>query len=53
VLGPPTYTLTGVNNVNSAATTCLLNAKVAAESITLFGQDSTWYGKPAPADSCP
>jgi LCP family protein required for cell wall assembly len=53
VLGPPTYTLTGVNDVNSASTTCLINAKVAAESITLFGQDSTWYGKPAPADSCP
>ena len=53
VLGPPTYTRTGVNNVNSADTTCLINAKVAAESITLFGQDSTWYGKPAPADSCP
>ena len=53
VLGPPTYTLTGVNDVNSASTTCLINAKVAAESITLFGQDSTWYGKPAPPNTCP
>ena len=52
VLGPP-YTITGVNNVNSAATTCLLNARVAALSIQLFGKDSTWYGKPAPANTCP
>jgi LCP family protein required for cell wall assembly len=33
--------------------TCLLYDKVAAESIKLFGQDSTWYGKPPPAYTCP
>ncbi len=52
VLGPP-YTITNVNNINSAATTCLLNNKVAALSIQFFGQDSTWYGKPPPANTCP
>ncbi len=51
VLGPP-YTVTNINYINSAATTCLLNDKVAALSIQLFGTDSTWYGKPAPADTC-
>jgi hypothetical protein len=30
-----------------------LNAKVAALSIQLFGKDSLWYGKPAPANTCP
>ncbi len=52
VLGPP-YTLTNVNNVNSASTTCLINAKVAALSVQWFGSDSTWFGKPAPANTCP
>ena len=33
--------------------TCLLYPKVAAESITLFGTDSTWSGKPVPNFSCP
>lgn len=33
--------------------TCLLYPKVAAESIALFGTDSTWSGKPVPAFSCP
>ena len=32
---------------------CLLNAKVAAMSVKLFGKDSLWYGKPAPANTCP
>lgn len=32
---------------------CLLYGKVAAESVTLFGADSTWSGKPAPAFTCP
>jgi LCP family protein required for cell wall assembly len=32
---------------------CLINAKVATLSIQLFGTDSTWYGKPAPANTCP
>ena len=36
-----------------AANSCLYNDKVAAESIKLFGQDSTWYGKPPPANTCP
>jgi LCP family protein required for cell wall assembly len=53
VLGPPTYTLTNVNNINNAATTCLINSKVAALSIQLFGKDSLWSGKPAPANTCP
>jgi LCP family protein required for cell wall assembly len=53
VLGPPTYTILNVNHVDSASTTCLLNDKVAALSIQLFGKDSTWYGKPAPANTCP
>ncbi len=52
VLGPP-YTITGVNSLSSAATTCLVNARVAALSVQLFGRDSTWYGKPAPANTCP
>jgi LCP family protein required for cell wall assembly len=50
VLGPP-YTITGISNVNSA--NCLLNDKVAALSVQLFGTDSLWYGKPAPANTCP
>jgi LCP family protein required for cell wall assembly len=53
VLGPPTYTLTSGNSASSAATSCLINAKVAELSIQLFGEDSTWYGKPAPANTCP
>jgi len=52
VLGPP-YTLLNVNTTSTASTTCLLNYKVAALSIQLFGQDSLWYGKPAPANTCP
>jgi LCP family protein required for cell wall assembly len=50
VLGPP-YTVTGTSNSNAA--NCLLNDKVAALSVQLFGTDSLWYGKPAPADTCP
>ena len=50
VLGPP-YSMTGISNVT--ASTCLINAKVAALSIQWFGTDSTWYGKPAPANTCP
>ena len=50
VLGPP-YTITGISNVNAA--NCLLNDKVAALSVQLFGADSLWYGKPAPANTCP
>jgi LCP family protein required for cell wall assembly len=52
VLGPP-YTILNVNKTNSASTTCLLNYKVAQLSVQLFGQDSTWYGKPLPANTCP
>jgi LCP family protein required for cell wall assembly len=52
VLGPP-YTILGVNNLSSADTTCLLNDKVADLSIQLFGADSLWFGKPAPANTCP
>ena len=50
VLGPP-YTVTGTSNVNAA--NCLLNDKVAELSVKLFGKDSLWYGKPAPANTCP
>ena len=50
VLGPP-YTITGTSNVNAA--NCLLNDKVAALSIQLFGADSLWSGKPTPANTCP
>ena len=50
VLGPP-YSILGISKVNSS--TCLLNNKVAALSIKLFGTDSLWYGKPAPANTCP
>ena len=32
---------------------CLFNARVAAESVKLFGHDSLWYGKHAPANTCP
>jgi LCP family protein required for cell wall assembly len=49
VLGPP-YTVTGISNVNAA--NCLLNDKVAALSIQLFGADSLWNDKPAPANTC-
>jgi len=52
VLGPP-YTILNVNTTSAADTSCLLNYKVAALSIQLFGQDSLWYGKPAPANTCP
>ncbi len=52
VLGPP-YTVTGLIGSGTAATTCLLNYKVAELSIQLFGKDSLWYGKPAPANTCP
>jgi LCP family protein required for cell wall assembly len=51
VLSPPTYSKTGISTVT--ASSCLLNAQVAALSIQWFGQDSTWYGKPAPANTCP
>ena len=50
VLGPP-YTVTGISTANAA--NCLLNDKVAALSIRLFGSDSLWNGKPAPANTCP
>jgi LCP family protein required for cell wall assembly len=50
VLGPP-YSVTGISSATSS--TCLINAKVAALSIQLFGKDSTWYGKPTPRDTCP
>jgi hypothetical protein len=32
---------------------CLFNARVAALSVKLFGTDSLWSGKPAPANTCP
>jgi LCP family protein required for cell wall assembly len=51
VLGPP-YSISGINYVNSAATWCLRNDRVAALSIYLFGKDSLWYHKRAPADTC-
>ncbi len=47
VLGPP-YSI-----LNSNGSSCLLNYKVAELSIQLFGKDSTWYGKPTPANTCP
>ena len=50
VLGPP-YTITGTSTTNAA--NCLLNDKVAALSVQLFGPDSLWYGRPAPANTCP
>jgi LCP family protein required for cell wall assembly len=52
VLGPPTYTIIP-QTTGSADTTCLLNDKVANLSIQLFGQDSLWYGKKTPANTCP
>jgi LCP family protein required for cell wall assembly len=48
VLSVPEY---GIYLPGSAS--CLFNARVAAESIVLFGTDSTWSGKPAPANTCP
>jgi len=51
VLGPPTYTVTGISTVT--ASSCLINAKVAALSVQWFGTDSLWYGKPAPRSTCP
>ena len=53
VLGPPTYTITNFPHTSSASTTCLLNYRVAELSVQLFGKDSTWYGKPPPANTCP
>ena len=47
VLGPP-YEIPAL-----AAIYCLLNDKLAALSVQWFGTDSTWYGKPAPANTCP
>jgi hypothetical protein len=47
VLGPP-YEIPA-----PAAIYCLLNDKLAALSVQWFGTDSTWYGKPAPANTCP
>jgi LCP family protein required for cell wall assembly len=51
VLAPPTYSITGISTVT--ASSCLLNSKVAALSIQFFGKDSLWYGKSAPANTCP
>jgi LCP family protein required for cell wall assembly len=51
VLGPP-YTIVNSGGSSTAATTCLLNARVAELSVSLFGSDSLWYGKPAPANTC-
>jgi LCP family protein required for cell wall assembly len=51
VLAPPTYSTTGISKLTSS--TCLLNDKVAALSVQWFGVDSTWYGKPAPSNTCP
>jgi LCP family protein required for cell wall assembly len=50
VLGPP-YSIPIPNDPYYRY--CLLNAKVVALSIQWFGQDSTWYGKPTPANTCP
>ena len=47
VLGPP-YEVAA-----PAAIYCLLNDKLAALSVQWFGTDSTWYGKPAPPNTCP
>ena len=47
VLGPP-YEIPA-----PASMYCLLNDKLAALSIEWFGTESTWYGKPAPASTCP
>jgi LCP family protein required for cell wall assembly len=52
VLGPPDYTIIP-KTTGTAATTCLLNDRVAALSVQIFGQDSLWYGKKAPANTCP
>jgi LCP family protein required for cell wall assembly len=52
VLGPPDYTVILPSGTSTASTTCLLNARVAALSVQLFGTDSLWYGKPAPANTC-
>jgi LCP family protein required for cell wall assembly len=47
VLGPP-YEIPA-----PASMYCLLNDKLAALSIEWFGTESTWYGQPAPASTCP
>jgi LCP family protein required for cell wall assembly len=47
VLGPP-YEIPA-----PAAIYCLLNDKLAALSIQWFGTESTWSGKPTPANTCP
>jgi LCP family protein required for cell wall assembly len=37
----------------SGSAICLYNSKVAALSVQLFGKDSLWSGKRAPAGTCP
>jgi LCP family protein required for cell wall assembly len=51
VLGPP-YTTSISSLIAGKASICLSMPKMAAESVTLFGQDSLWYGK-HPVDTCP
>ncbi len=46
------YSTSMMKTVNNGSS-CLFNAKVAQESITLFGTDSLWYGKPLPVNTCP
>ena len=48
VLSVPEY-----GNYFGSSSSCLDNAKLAALSIQLFGSDSLWSGKPAPANTCP
>jgi LCP family protein required for cell wall assembly len=54
VLSPTAgYSIYYKTDVSQPSRLCLLNAKVAALSVKLFGKDSLWYGKPAPANTCP
>ena len=54
VLSPTAgYSVYYRDDPTSPAKLCLLNAKVAAMSVKLFGKDSLWYGKSAPVNTCP
>jgi hypothetical protein len=51
ILQPNTYAIQ--NLPNWGASICPYLPAVAQESITLFGQDSLYYGKKAPKNICP
>lgn len=53
VLGPPYTKSVPMSLAGGKASICMSMPAVATESITLFGKDSLYYGKPKPANVCP